>query len=217
MAPIKIYGLTISGNVIPIEFLCKNNGIEMEIVNTDLMTGAHKTPEFLKMNPMHCIPTMDDEGFTLWESKAIMRYICNKHGLEAWYPKDVQKRALCDLALDFHANTFVKLAGYKILYPAVGFAGPVTDEEKAAAEKQWTEDVWPAFEHILKRSGGPFLGGEQPNIADLAFMGYTGPLFGKCGDCVLCKTEGFKAYFEALKAKLGHYSEIMAPAEGFYK
>eukprot|EP00960_Hanusia_phi_P055851 763078-Hanusia_phi.AAC.1 len=79
MAPIKIYGLAISGNVIPIEFLCKGNGIEMELVNTDLMAGAHKTPEFLKMNPMHCIPTMDDEGFTLWESKAIMRYICNKH------------------------------------------------------------------------------------------------------------------------------------------
>ena len=38
--------------------LCAENGIEAELVPCNLMEGAHKTPEFLKMNPMHCIPTM---------------------------------------------------------------------------------------------------------------------------------------------------------------
>ena len=36
-------------------------------------------------NPMHCIPAMDDDGFTMWESKAILRYVANKHSLEEWY------------------------------------------------------------------------------------------------------------------------------------
>ena len=36
-------------------------------------------------NPMHCIPAMDDDGFTMWESKAILRYVANKHSLEDWY------------------------------------------------------------------------------------------------------------------------------------
>ena len=58
------------------------------------MEGANKTPEFLKMNPMHCIPAMDDDGFTMWESKAILRYICNKHKLEQWY---VQRSYHCDV------------------------------------------------------------------------------------------------------------------------
>eukprot|EP00960_Hanusia_phi_P034859 751325-Hanusia_phi.AAC.1 len=44
MAPIKIYGLSFSGNVTPVQLLCKGNGIEMELVNTDLKSGAHKTP-----------------------------------------------------------------------------------------------------------------------------------------------------------------------------
>lgn len=121
-------------------------GIESELVMCNIMEGANKTPEFLKMNPLHCIPTMvllflpsflvptflkmqpshlvlhlslstalpveqDDDGFTLWESKAILRYICNKHKLEQWYPADYKKRALCDLALDFLGNSFVKVCG----------------------------------------------------------------------------------------------------------
>ena len=56
----------------------------------------------------HSFIPQDDDGFTLWESKAILRYICNKHKLEQWYPADVQQRAICDLALDFH-NSMVKV------------------------------------------------------------------------------------------------------------
>jgi glutathione S-transferase len=61
----KLYGVSISGNVNPIMALCVENGIPYEIVPTNPMNGQTKTEEFRKMNPMHSIPTIDDEGFIL--------------------------------------------------------------------------------------------------------------------------------------------------------
>ena len=62
---LKIYGAPISGHVNPIIALCTENSIPFELIPTNPMAGETKTPEFLKLNPMHCIPTIDDDGFTL--------------------------------------------------------------------------------------------------------------------------------------------------------
>lgn len=62
---LKIYGTPLSGNVIPILAICVENGIEFEQIPTNPMQGENKTPEFLKINPMHCIPAIDDNGFTM--------------------------------------------------------------------------------------------------------------------------------------------------------
>ena len=151
-----------------------------------------------------------------WESKAILRYIANKHNLEAWYSTDAKQRAICDLALDLHANNFAPIVGPKLVFPAIGFGSP-TPEELTEAEAKWTNDVWPAIEHILKRSGGPFIGGAKPCIADLAFMGYLVMLFGKCPSSFVAKTAGLKSYFDALKAALPKYSEYTAAAQSLWK
>jgi glutathione S-transferase len=151
-----------------------------------------------------------------WESKAILRYIANKHGLEAWYPSDPKQRALCDLALDFHSTCFMPVVGGKILFPSVGF-GTVTAEEVAEAEKKWNEDVWPTFQHLNQQVDGPLLGGSKPNIADLAFLGFLVMLFGKCPSSFAGKSEGLRSYLEALKASLPKYSEYMKDAEATWK
>lgn len=73
----------------------------------------------------------------MWESKAILRYICNKHSLEQWYPADYKKRGVCDLGLDFYF-TWATDVFYKVLYPAAGFAGPVEPSVLEAAEVERT-------------------------------------------------------------------------------
>ena len=188
LCPLKQNGGLRGGNGGLRAGLCQENGIEHELVVCNIMAGENKTPEFLKMNPMHCIPTMvcfifleedtwrgrsvhlcwasftsllvsvrlglslicspsirsnshlirptlaqEDDGYTMWESKAILRYICNKHKLEQWYPTDCKKRGTCDLALD-HFNVWVTEIAYKLLYPAAGFAPPVEDSVMKAAE-----------------------------------------------------------------------------------
>lgn len=153
--------------------------------------------------------------FRRWESKAITRYLANKHNLASWYPADVKERAICDIALDFYSSAFYPLIFQKIVSPKLGWA-KLSSADTEAAEKSWNDDVWPALSHLLQRSGGPLLGGAKPSIADASFLGSLVMLFGKCADSFAAKTPGLRAYFDALKAALPKHAEYLAVAEGFW-
>ncbi|KAJ1521391.1 hypothetical protein ONE63_003066 [Megalurothrips usitatus] len=87
-------------------------GVELNLKNTDLMKGEHLTPEFLKLNPQHTIPTLDDNGFALWESRAIQQYLADKYGKsDSLYPKDPAKRALVNQRLYFDMGTLYQRFG----------------------------------------------------------------------------------------------------------
>merc|ERR1712167_405569 len=141
---------------------------------------------------MHTIPMLEDDDFCIWEGRTISRYICNKHKLESFYPTDAQKRGLCDVALDFQMGSVYPNVS-RVLYPVVGFTGPVSDEQKKADEEAWKNDVWPAFEKLMKLSGGPLLGGEKPSIADLHMLMVL-VTCAKCPDSHVAKTEACLAY-----------------------
>ncbi len=68
--------------------------LPVERVQIDLRKGEHKKPEYLKLNPNGKVPTLDDDGFILWESRAIMQYLADKTPAgEKVYPKDLRARA----------------------------------------------------------------------------------------------------------------------------
>src|SRR5215218_10458407 len=126
-------------------------------------------------------PMLEEEGLpkgALGESCAIMAYLCNKHGLEQFYPSDPGKRAMVDNAMFYLIGTFYPLLT-RATYPALGFAqypGEVAtsdadDDMKAKAQRDAEAalaeplDVFRAF--FL--DGKPFIGGDTPSIADMRF------------------------------------------------
>jgi glutathione S-transferase len=141
--------------------------------------GKKTTPEFLQKDPADLTPLLEEEGLpkgSLWESCAIMQYLCNKHGLDHFYPRDPGERAMVDSAMFYLIGTLYPLVA-RATYPTLGFpqyAGEVGTSEaddamKAKAAKDAEAglaqplDVYRAF--FL--DGKPFIGGAEPSIADI--------------------------------------------------
>ena len=67
--------------------------VSFDKVHVDYFGGAHKSPEYMAINPNASLPTLVDGDFTLWESNAILQYVADKSGAAAYYPKDLRVRA----------------------------------------------------------------------------------------------------------------------------
>ncbi|XP_001658009.2 glutathione S-transferase 1 isoform X1 [Aedes aegypti] len=103
-------------------------GVELNLKLTNLMAGEHMKPEFLKLNPQHCVPTLVDGDFSLWESRAIMIYLVDRYAKgEKLYPKDPQKRAVVNQRLYFDMGTLYQRFG-DYYYPQI-FEGAAANSE----------------------------------------------------------------------------------------
>ena len=71
----KLYNVSYSGNSYKARLLLAHLGVPCEIVEVDILNGASRTPEFLKINPNGRTPVLDDDGFILAESNAILAYL----------------------------------------------------------------------------------------------------------------------------------------------
>jgi glutathione S-transferase len=151
-------------------------GLDFEEVD---VWGAKDEPEFIRKDPAQLTPMLEEDGLprgSLWESCAIMQYLCNKHGLDRFYPTDPGRRAMVDSAMFYLIGTLYPLVA-RATYPVLGFpqypgevaTSAADDEMKAQAQKDAEQalaeplDVYRAF--FL--DGRTFIGGERPSIADI--------------------------------------------------
>ncbi|XP_072382585.1 glutathione S-transferase 1-like [Diabrotica undecimpunctata] len=104
MAP-KLYCAEVSPAVRSTLLTIKALGLDVELVPVNLATGEQLTPDFLKMNPLHTVPTLQDGDFVVWDSHAINIYLIEKYHPETdLYPKCIQTRATIHQRLFFDAG-----------------------------------------------------------------------------------------------------------------
>lgn len=102
---IKIWGRANSVNVQKVLWCCDELNVPYERVDAGGKFGGTREPGYLAMNPTALIPTIDDDGFILWESNTIVRYLCAKYGAATLWPQDPAARALADKWMDYQLGT----------------------------------------------------------------------------------------------------------------
>jgi glutathione S-transferase len=151
-------------------------GLEFEELD---VWGKKDEPDFLRKDPAALTPLLEEEGLprgSLWESCAIMQYLCNKHDLDRFYPTDPAERAMVDSAMFYLIGTLYPLVA-RATYPTLGFpqyageaATSAADEEiKAQAQRDATDALAQPLDafHRFFLDGKRFIGGDHPSIADI--------------------------------------------------
>jgi glutathione S-transferase len=102
---LKVWGRINSVNVKKALWVVEELGLKYQRIDAGMQFGVTKTPEYLKMNPTALVPTIEDEGFKLWESHTIVRYLAAKYGMGSLCPSDLKARADAERWMDW-AFTF---------------------------------------------------------------------------------------------------------------
>jgi glutathione S-transferase len=186
--------------------------------------GRKDEPDFVRKDPAQLTPMVEEQGLprgTLWESCAIMQYLCNVHGLERLYPREPAERAMTDSAMFYLIGTLYPLIT-RATYPALGFPqypGEVgtsdADDDMKAAAQQAAADAIAAPLDVYREfflNGRRFIGGESPSIADIRLAASLE--FLRVIDYEL--PDWAEEYMSAIEASLGEaYTEPAGDVRGY--
>ena len=213
--------LTPSVNNLTARIFVRAAGLDFEEVD---VWGRKDEPEFVRKDPAQLTPLLEESGLprgSLWESCAIMQYLCNKHGLDQFYPTDPGERAMTDSAMFYLIGTFYPLVA-RATYPILGFpqyAGEVAtsaadDDMKARAQKDAEAALAQPLDAFRKffLDGKRFIGGDAPSIADIRLAATLEFLRAIDYDFPTWAEQ----YMSAMEATLGEaYSEPAADVRGY--
>ncbi|MEA2412423.1 MAG: glutathione S-transferase [Thermoleophilaceae bacterium] len=170
--------LTPSVNNLTARIFVRAAGLEFEEVD---VWGKKDEPPFVAKDPAQLTPLLEEPGLargSLWESCALMQYLCNRHGLDQFYPADPAQRAMVDSAMFYLVGTLYPLLA-RATYPTLGFPQYAGEAATSAADDsvkaQAAKDAEAALEQPLEVFGSWFLnggkgfigGGSGPSIADI--------------------------------------------------
>ncbi|GAB0096508.1 glutathione S-transferase 1-1 [Sergentomyia squamirostris] len=162
MTPLKLYYYSPCPPYRAVLFAIENLKIDVERISVDLSKDDQMKPEFLKINPQHCLPTIDDDGFIMWESRAILAYLVNSRAPgSSFYPVDPKKRAVIDSRLSFDST----------IMNAIGNVISVIYSGETEIPQNKKDKVYALLGHMNTFvEGKKYLAGDDLTIADFAFL-----------------------------------------------
>ena len=160
---IKLWGRKNSINVQKVLWCLNELGLPYERIDAGRGFGVTDTPEYRRMNPNGLVPVLEDGGFVLWESNAIVRYLCSVHAQGTLWPTDSKVRADADRWMDWQTTAFTPAFG-PIFHGLVRSPGSRPKEEIEAAIAQGE-----TFAAILdaRLAERPFIAGEAFTMGDI--------------------------------------------------
>ncbi len=142
--------------------------VPFERVLVDIRKGEQKRPEYLKLNPNGKVPTLEDDGFVLWESRAIMMYLADKTPGQTIYPQELRARADVNHWMFWDAVHFtpaIQVVAYeRVIKGFLGLGAP--DPKEVERGEKLIAPLMPVLDgHLATRD---WLCGTGLTIADLS-------------------------------------------------
>jgi maleylacetoacetate isomerase len=163
----RLYSFFRSSAAFRVRIALNLKGVAYEIVTVNLPSGAHRTPEFLTLNPQATIPTLDDDGTILWQSLAIIEYLDARFPEPRLLPVDAVARARVQALAQLIACEIHPLNNLRVLKYLRG----ELELDEAAVNKwysHWIAEGFTALETLVARfGGGRYCFGDSLTLADV--------------------------------------------------
>ncbi|MEQ8392731.1 MAG: glutathione S-transferase [Thalassospira sp.] len=160
----KLHYFPLSGHAHRAHLFLSLLGVDHQVINVDLANGAHKSTEFLKLNPLGQVPVLEDGDVVISDSIAIMTYIAKKLGATNWLPEDAESAA--------KVQKWLSVAAGQIAYGVCAarlitvFNAPFHADEVIAR----AHTILAQIESQL--SGNDWIALDHPTVADIALYSY---------------------------------------------
>jgi len=164
----KVYYSPVSPTSLSVILFCAEARIAFEPVVIDLMKGQQKTPDYLALNPWGLVPVLEDDGFVLTESSAILKYLADKAQSPA-YPQDLRERARVNERMDWINTAVYRELGYHFVYPQILPHHVRTPDVAQESTLQWGREKAVRALSVLDRHGSgdhAYVCGDEITIAD---------------------------------------------------
>jgi glutathione S-transferase len=161
---LKIWGRRNSSNVQKVLWTCVELDIAFDRIDWGGGFGGNRDPAYLALNPNGLVPVIEDEGFVLWESNTIIRYLTASRGGGRLYPGDPRRRALIERWMDWQLSALGPPMGALTF----GFYRVAPDQRDPAvleAAHRRGRELWPIVDRQL--ASADHLVGPELSLADI--------------------------------------------------
>lgn len=165
---LTLWGRTTSGNVQKVLWCCDELDLTYTRIDAGREFGKIDEPAYRAMNPNGLVPMLIDGDLVIWESNAILRYLCNRYGGERLYPADPAARSRVDQWLDWQLTTMAP-ATRPVAYALLRTPEAERDIRTALALAEKLAQTWTLLDQQL--ASRPYVAGDGLSLADLALGG----------------------------------------------
>ena len=202
---LKVYGRDNSVNVQKVMWVIGELGLDAERLDVGGPFGQNDQDWYLALNPMGRVPVLDDDGFILWESHSIIRYLARKHG-GGLYPNDPQACADVDKWMDWQIG-FQQPAITPAFWNLIRTPEPDRDMAAVQASSTETARLYGIADRQLQ--GRDFLAGGQLTIADVPLGAMTYRWYGL--DVEHPDYPNLRAWYDRLTQRPAYREHVMLP------
>ncbi|KAF9037639.1 glutathione S-transferase [Panaeolus papilionaceus] len=198
---LKLYGLDTSTCTRRAATVMHEKKVPFEFVNVNIFEDENRKEEYLAKQPFGQVPYLDDDGFILYESRAIARYIATKYADQGTplIPKDIKDQALMDQAISVEMSNFnayaEKAVAEMVFKPMRGLTPDKAVFDQLIADLNKSLEV---YDQILGKQ--KYLAGDEITIADLFHLPY-GSMLSAAGSDIMNSKPNVKKWFNDISSR----------------